>query len=52
MTNKQLKAFSVKTVPTKNIDGMLESYKGVPIFIDEIDGQYYARLKEKIKNSH
>lgn len=52
MTNKQLKAFSVKTVPTKNIDGMLESYKGIPIFIDEIDGQYYARLKEKIKNSH
>ncbi|WP_294684083.1 phospholipase D family protein [uncultured Finegoldia sp.] len=52
MTNKQLKAFSVKTAPTKDIDAMLEIYKGVPIFIDEIDGPYYARLKEKIKNSH
>lgn len=24
----------------------------MPIFVDEIDGPYYGRLKEKIKNSH
>ena len=28
-----------------------ETYKGLPIFVDEIDGHYYGRLKEKIKNS-
>lgn len=52
MTNKQLKPFSVKTAPTGSIDAMLGIYKGVPIFVDEIDGPYYGRLKEKIKNSH
>lgn len=52
MTNMKLKPFSVKTAPTGNIDAMLEIYKGVPIFVDEIDGHYYGRLREKIKNSH
>lgn len=52
MTNKDLRAFSVKNIPTADIDAMLGLYKGVPIFVDEIDGQYYSRLKEKVKNSH
>ncbi|MBM7549601.1 phospholipase D family protein [Peptoniphilus gorbachii] len=52
MTNKDLKAFSVKTIPTGVIDKKLGDYKGIPIFVDEIDGPYYGRLKEKIKNSH
>lgn len=52
ITNMKLKPFSVKTAPTGNIDAMLEIYKGVPIFVDEIDGHYYGRLREKIKNSH
>lgn len=52
MTNMKLRPFSVKTVPTKSIDAMLEKYKGVPIFVDEIDGHYYGWLREKIKNSH
>ena len=51
MTNMELKPFSVNTATTANIDAMLELYKGVPIFVDEIDGRYYGRLKEKIKNS-
>lgn len=51
MTNMKLKPFSVKTAPTANIDAMHEVYKGLPIFVDEIDGHYYGRLKEKIKNS-
>ena len=52
MTNKDLRAFSVKTITTGEIDDKLTQYKGVPIFVDEIDGPYYGRLKEKIKNSH
>lgn len=52
MTGKQLKAFSAKTAPTKEIDKMHNDFKGVPIFVDEIDSRYYSRLKEKIKNSH
>ena len=52
MTNKDIRAFSVKNIPTADIDAMLGLYKGVPIFVDEIDGQYYSRLKEKVKNSH
>lgn len=52
MTDKDLKAFSVKTITTGEIDDKILQYKGVPIFVDEIDGPYYGRLKEKIKNSH
>ena len=52
MTNKDLRAFSVKIITTGEIDDKLTQYKGVPIFVDEIDGPYYGRLKEKIKNSH
>ncbi|WP_049691291.1 lantibiotic ABC transporter [Anaerococcus jeddahensis] len=51
MTNMNLKHFSTKEVSTAKIDMIQETYKGLPIFVDEIDGHYYGRLKEKIKNS-
>lgn len=51
MSGKKLEAFDVKSVPTKNIDGIIQQYKGMPIFVDEIHGTYLSRLSTNIKNS-
>lgn len=51
MSGKRLDAFDVKSVPTKNIDGIIQQYKGMPIFVDEIHGTYLSRLSTNIKNS-
>ena len=52
MTNMDLKGYTIKTVSTALIDGVLEVNKGLPLFVDEINGQYYGWLKVKIKNSN
>ncbi|MDD7305802.1 MAG: phospholipase D family protein [Peptoniphilaceae bacterium] len=52
MTNKLLKGYSMKQIPTKDIDLIQGQNKGLPIFIDEIDGKYYSRLKADIKNNN
>lgn len=52
MTNMDLKGHTIKTIPTADIDGILEVNKGLPLFVDEIEGKYYGRLKVKIKNSN
>lgn len=51
MSGKDLTVFDTKSIPTKNINGLIQEYKGMPIFVDEIDSKYYSRLKTNIKNS-
>lgn len=51
MSGKDLDVFDTKTIPTKDINGIIQEYKGMPIFVDEIDQTYYSRLTTNIKNS-
>ncbi|MDU5027935.1 MAG: phospholipase D family protein [Negativicoccus succinicivorans] len=52
MTNMELKGHTTKKISSSNIDKLLEEYKGLPLFVDEIDGGYFRWLKERIKNSN
>ena len=51
MSGKDLTVFDTKSIPTKDINGIIQEYKGMPIFVDEIDAKYYSRLTTNIKNS-
>lgn len=51
MSGKKLEAFDVKSIKTKDIDVIIQQYKGMPIFVDEIHGTYLSRLSTNIKNS-
>lgn len=52
MTGRPLKGHTMKQIPTKSIETTQGQNKGFPIFIDEINGQYYGRLRADIKNSN
>lgn len=51
MSGLDLMPFDTKYLPTRLINGIIQEYKGMPIFVDEIDTRYYGRLTTNIKNS-
>lgn len=51
MSGKNIEGFDTKTVKSKDINAIIQEYKGMPIFVDEIDNNYYKWLKTNIKNS-
>ena len=51
MSGKLLPPFTIKEMNTNNLAYALQESKGMPIFVDEIDGNYYRYLKPYIKNS-
>ncbi len=51
MSGKDLDGFDTNSIPTKDINPIIQEYKGMPIFVDEIDQTYYSRLTANIKNS-
>ena len=51
MSGRDLTVFDTKLIPAKAINAIVQEYKGMPIFVDEIDANYYKWLRTNIKNS-
>lgn len=52
MTNlKDLPSYTTKDIPSSKFNIVYLNCKGLPIFVDEINGSYYGFLKTYIKNS-